>query len=358
MGQRLKKCARRGTKNKGYNSLQNEQERLHERALNKMDELRKKSSEERRKKLQSLKSDDSGLESQEFSRALGEEPAGIELSKADSELESESSDLDDNVPFPSPTSIKLHPVEAGQEEHPLDEMEDDYTCENDNPHYNIAVIKIGSYLRDNPEAELGQGFWYRLNVDERIAVFQKRQYFVDAFRDRASIKSDGSPFLTPEWIANKYTKALYVGGDYRARRRLAEKIKKQMERKSSTMVKKHKITKAFYRLHPTKQSYITTDLNIMTYYDRELVPLESFPSESLGHLEGFQNLTDVERHVLFQAIYDKRDGTNKAKEFVTEEGVDINVDDLYDTFWRSGHVHSYKPRKGIVLGARALVDDE
>ena len=131
-----------------------------------------------------------------------------------------------------------------------------------------------------------------------------------------------------------------------------------MEKKSSTMIKNHMITKAFYRLHPTKQSYITTDLQVMTYYDRELVPLESFPSESLEHLEGFQNLQEVERHVLFQALYDKRDGTNKAKEFVTEEGVDINVDDLYDTFWRSGHVHSYKPRKGIVLGARALVDDE
>ena len=80
-------------------------------------------------------SESSGLEVQEHIKALDEEPTGVEHSKANFELEPEQKD-DDFNPFPTPDTIEtLEVVSEGEEEHPLDIDEADYTRVYENPHY-------------------------------------------------------------------------------------------------------------------------------------------------------------------------------------------------------------------------------
>ena len=227
---------------------------------------------------------------------------------------------DDEYPlYPIPTIFEqLKPVLEGEEQRPPNNDNDEYTKECENPHYEIAVSKIQRYLNSKPQAVLGPLFWNRLTPDERIAIYQDKAEFVELFLDSASINQKGEKFLIEEWIETKYRKGLYIENDYGAKHHLAYKVKKEMRKMSSAKAKSKKIAQNYERL------------------------------------EGFKNLQDVERQILFLALFDKRDGTNKAHEFIQDEGIDINVDDLLDRFWRSGHVHSYKQRLGTVFGVRAL----
>ena len=236
--------------------------------------------------------------------------------------------------------ITIDTKETEEEEH--DELNYD-----SDPIYNKVVKDRLDWLDEHPGQKLGKRFWDKLTVDERIAVYIRREKFVASFANVAGI------WLTPRYIERCYTEGLNRPQNKRSKERALKRMVKQQECDAQKKIDAGVITENYYEIDPNKSPYITKDFKAIVTFAPEVLPLEALPPESLEKVKGFKKLSDFERVVLLQKMKDKRDGTDITTDIINDADVECDPDALFDKFQKGKNFGTYKQIPREIYGARS-----
>ena len=233
------------------------------------------------------------------------------------------------------------PTEESEEEEEHNELAFD-----SDPIYNKVVKDRLDWLDEHPGQKLGKRFWDKLTVDERIAVYIRKEKFVASFAGFAGM------WLTPKYIERCYTEGLNRPQNKRSKERALKRMVKQQEYDAQKKVDEGEITENYYEIDPKKRPFITKDYKAIVTFAPEVLPLEALPPESLEKVKGFKKLSDFERVVLLQKMKDKRDGTNITADIIKETNVECNPDALFENFQKGKNFRTYKEIPHEIFGAR------
>ena len=234
------------------------------------------------------------------------------------------------------------PTEESEEE----EEEHNELAFDSDPIYNKVVKDRLDWLDEHPGQKLGKRFWDKLTVDERIAVYIRKEKFVASFASFAGM------WLTPKYIERCYTEGLNRPQNKRSKERALKRIVKQQEYDAQKKVDDGEITQNYYEIDPKKRPFITKDYKAIVTFAPEVLPLEALPPESLEKVKGFKKLSDFERVVLLQKMKDKRDGTNITADIIKETNVECDPEALFEKFQKGKNFKTYKQTPHEIFGAR------
>ena len=235
-----------------------------------------------------------------------------------------------------------------QETEESEEEEDEHNelAFDSDPIYNKVVKDRLDWLDEHPGQKLGKRFWDKLTVDERIAVYIRKEKFVASFASFAGM------WLTPKYIERCYTEGLNHPQYKRSKERALKRIVKQQEYDAQKKVDDGEITQNYYEIDPKKRPFITKDYKAIVTFAPEVLPLEALPPESLEKVKGFKKLSDFERVVLLQKMKDKRDGTNITADIIKETNVECDPEALFEKFQKGKNFKTYKQTPHEIFGAR------
>jgi hypothetical protein len=252
------------------------------------------------------------------------------------------------------TPMKTPPRKPPMKRPPEPEAEAEEEDEKDDcaADYADIVARFQSYFDEHPNAQLGQRFWTdQLNPEERKIVMKNKEDFVHRFRARAQ-------YLTTEWLEDRYQKRSETTINHRQQLRLSNKLRDSLAQLAENKIEEGIIKREFDRISPkaSERPRITTDLKAIVYWDKQIVPLESIPPETLQHLIGFDNLSQFERELLMQTLIDKRDGTRTVEAILKSEGIEYDTEKLFKKFKDGGNMKGYNIKARTVYGARPLTN--
>ena len=234
------------------------------------------------------------------------------------------------------------PTEESEEE----EEEHNELAFDSDPIYNKVVKDRLDWLDEHPSQKLGKRFWDKLTVDERIAVYIRKEKFVASFAGFAGM------WLTPKYIERCYTEGLNRPQNKRSKERALKRMVKQQEYDAQKKINDGEITQNYYEIDPKKHPFITKDYKAIVTFAPEVLPLEALPPESLEKVKGFKKLSDFERVVLLQKMKDKRDGTNITADIIKETNVECDPEALFEKFQKGKNFKTYKEIPHEIFGAR------
>ena len=234
------------------------------------------------------------------------------------------------------------PTEESEEE----EEEHNELAFDSDPIYNKVVKDRLDWLDEHPGQKLGKRFWDKLTVDERIAVYIRKEKFVASFAGFAGT------WLTPKYIERCYTEGLNRPQNKRSKERALKRMVKQQEYDAQKKVDDGEITQNYYEIDPKNLPFITKDYKAIVTFAPEVLPLEALPPESLEKVKGFKKLSDFERVVLLQKMKDKRDGTNITADIIKETNVECDPEALFEKFQKGKNFKTYKQTPHEIFGAR------
>jgi hypothetical protein len=176
---------------------------------------------------------------------------------------------------------------------------------------------------------------------------KNKEDFVHQFKARAR-------YLTVAWLEERYQKRGVSVINYRQQQRLSAKLRVSLTQLAENKIEEGIIKREFDRISPkaSERPRITTDLKAIVYWDKQIVPLESIPPQTLQHLIGFDNLSQFERELLMQTLIDKRDGTHTVEAILESEGIEYDTEKLFKKFKDGGNMKGYNIKARTVYGAR------
>ena len=180
---------------------------------------------------------------------------------------------------------------------------------------------------------------------------KNKEDFVHQFHARAR-------YLTVQWLENKYQKQDKATLNFRLQQRLSAKLRDSLSQHAENKIEEGIIKREFDRISPkaSERPRITTDLKAIVYWDKQIVPLESIPPETLQHVIGFENLSQFERELLMQTLIDKRDETHTVEAILESEGIKYDPEKLFQKFKDGGNMKGYNIKARTVYGARPLTN--
>ena len=149
-----------------------------------------------------------------------------------------------------------------QETEESEEEEDEHNelAFDSDPIYNKVVKDRLDWLDEHPGQKLGKRFWDKLTVDERIAVYIRKEKFVASFASFAGM------WLTPKYIERCYTEGLNRPQNKRSKERALKRMVKQQEYDAQKKVDDGEITQNYYEIDPKNLPFITKDYKLLQKY--------------------------------------------------------------------------------------------